>query len=99
MNRRWNSSIWAGFILVLAGLLSYIPLFALFPVTRDFPWANLLLFAAGGVLLYVGLRQAFRRPELYRGKIFGPVLTALSVVGIGLFVYGVFYEVRQLPAS
>ena len=41
MKRSWNPLIWAGFFLVLAGALSYVPFFALFPVTRDFPWANL----------------------------------------------------------
>src|SRR5258705_1694413 len=39
---------------VLAGLLSFVPVFAQFPITRDFPWANLLLFAIGLVLLAMG---------------------------------------------
>src|SRR6266481_6405953 len=91
MDRRWNASIWAGFILVLAGLLSYIPFFVLFPVTRDFPWANLLLFVVGGVLLARGLKHAFGRSEIYRGKIAGPILTALSLIGVSLFVYGAFF--------
>ena len=99
MKRRWNLLLWAGFLLVLAGLLSYIPLFALFPVTRDFPWANLLLFIAGGVLLSAGLIRAFRQPELYRGKILGPILATLSVAGVSLFAFGIFYQARQLPSS
>jgi hypothetical protein len=99
MKRHWNILLWAGFFLVLAGLLTYIPIFALFPITRDFPWANLLLFAAGGVLLFAGLRRAFRQSELYRGRIFGPILAVLSVLGVGMFAYGLFYMGRQLPAS
>jgi len=99
MNRRWNSSIWVGFILVLAGLLSYIPFFVLFPVTRDFPLANLLLFGAGGVLLARGLKRAFGRSEIYRGRIAGPILAALSTIGVGLFGYGIFFQARQLPSS
>jgi hypothetical protein len=99
MKRRWNLLLWAGFLLVLAGLLSYIPLFTLFPVTRDFPWANLLLFIAGGVLLSAGLLRAFRQPELYRGRILGPILATLSVVGVSLFAFGIFYQARQLPPS
>src|SRR2546428_9303428 len=94
MQHRRNYSLWVGFLLVLAGLVSYIPFFALFPITRDFPWANLLLLSAGGVLLWLGLRHAFRQPELYRGKIFGSILAVLSAIGIGLFVYGIFYELR-----
>src|SRR5260370_35147143 len=99
MKRCWNLSLWAGFLLVVAGILSYIPIFALFPITRDFPWANLMLFLVGGVLLGRGLTRAFRQPELYRGKILGSILTALSVAAVGLFVFGVFYEFRQGPAS
>ncbi len=99
MKRCWNLSLWAGFLLVVAGVLSYIPIFALFPITRDFPWANLLLFLAGGVLLGRGLLRAFQQPELYRGKILGSILTALSVAVVSLFVFGVFYEFRQVPAS
>jgi hypothetical protein len=99
MKRHRNLSLWVGFLLVLAGLVSYVPFFSLFPITRDFPWANLLLFAGGAVLLWAGLRRAFRQPELYRGRIFGSVLAVLSVAGIGFFAYGLFYLARQLPSS
>ena len=98
MKRNWNWPLWAGFIAVLAGFLSY-PFFVRFPLTRDFPWVNFLLFAAGGILLAAGLRRAFRQPEIYRGKIFGPVLAALGVCVFGFFAYIVFYELRQLPSS
>ena len=98
MKKRWNWSLWAGFLCVLAGLLSYA-FFARFPTTRDFPWANLLLFCAGGVLLGRGLLRAFRKPELYRGKIFGPVLAGLGFLVFSFFAYGVFYIVRQLPPA
>jgi hypothetical protein len=98
MKRSWNWPLWAGFILVLAGLFSY-SFFVRFPVTRDFPWVNLLLFGAGGVSLALGLTRAFRTPERYRGRIFGPILAALGLVGFGLFAYGIFYEARQLPSS
>jgi hypothetical protein len=98
MKRRWNWSLWAGFLLVLAGFLSY-SFFAQFPITRDFPWANLLLFCAGGVLLCAGLVRAFGKPQLYRGKIFGPILATLGLLVFGLFAFGVFYMARQLPPS
>src|SRR5437762_11592527 len=99
MMRRWNSLLWAGFVLVLIGLASYVPFFSLFPITRDFPWVNLLLFGGGAVLLGAGLRRAFKQPELYRGKILGLLLGALSVAGIGFFCCGLSYVVRQLPSA
>lgn len=98
MKRSWNWSLWVGFFFVLAGFLSYT-FFAQFPVTRDFPWANFLLFASGGIFLLVGLVRAFGKPQSYRGKIAGPILAALSVVVFGFFSYLVFYELRQLPSS
>lgn len=98
MKRSWNWSLWIGFLFVLAGFLSY-PAFAQFPVTRDFPWANFLLFGIGGISLLVGLVRAFGKPQSYRGKIAGSILAGLSVVVFGLFSYLIFYELRQLPSS
>ena len=79
MKRKWNWPIWIGFIVAVGGLFSY-EFFAQFPVTRDFPWANLLFFGIGATLLLVGLFRAFGRPQLYRGTIFGSIFTAISVV-------------------
>jgi hypothetical protein len=93
MKPRWNWPIWVGFILVLVGLFSYT-FFAQFPITRDLPWANLLLFAIGALLLIVGLFRAFGRPQLYRGKIFGSILTAIGLFHFGLFSYEIFYVLR-----
>jgi hypothetical protein len=98
MKRKWNWPIWVGFIITIGGLFSY-EFFAQFPVTRDFPWANLLLFAAGGIFLVLGLVRAFGKPQLYRGKIFGPILAILGVVVFGFFSYLIFYQLRQLPSS
>jgi hypothetical protein len=97
--RSWNWRLWVGFLLVVAGLLTYVPFFALFPVTRDFPWANLTLFAAGLALLAAGLARAYRTPHSHRGKVFGPVLALVSVLGVGFFCLGLFYFARQLPDS
>ena len=99
MKRRRNISLWTGFLLVVVGLVSYVPFFSLFPVTRDFPWANLLLLFAGAILLGKGLMRAFRQPQVYRGRIFGSILALLSVAGIGFFSYGLFYVARQLPSA
>ena len=96
--KSWNWSLWTGFLFVLAGFLSYA-FFAQFPITRDFPWANLLLFALGGILLVLGLFRAFGKPKIYRGKIFGPILGTLGILMFGLFSYVFFYELRQVPPS
>ena|ERR1044072_458175 len=96
--KNWNWLLWIGFLFALAGFLSYT-FFVQFPSTRDFPWANLLLFAVGGILLALGLFRAFGRPQLYRGKIFGPILSMLAILMFALLSYVLFYELGQLPPS
>jgi ABC-type transport system involved in cytochrome c biogenesis permease subunit len=99
VKRSWNWRIWVGFLVVLAGLFSYPLLLIDYPLFRDFPWLNLLLFVAGLVLLGVGLVRAYRKPDRYRGRIIGPIVTLLSLAGIGMFCYGLLVIARQLPAS
>ena len=98
MKRSWNWSVWIGFFFALAGFLSYT-FFAQFPVTRDFPWANLLLFTISGILLVLGLFRAFGKPRVYRGKIFGPILATLGILMFAFFSYVFFYLLRQVPPS
>jgi hypothetical protein len=98
MKRKWNWPIWLGFVVAVGGLFSY-EFFAQFPITRDFPWANLLLFAIGATLLLVGLFRAFGRPQLYRGKVFGSIFLAISVLLFAFFSYATFYLLRQVPLS
>jgi len=98
MKRRWNWPIWLGFIVAVGGLFSY-EFFAQFPITRDFPWANLLLFAIGAALLLVGLFRAFGRPQVYRGKIFGSIFVTISFLLFVFFAYEIFYVLRQVPLS
>ena len=99
MKRRLNLLNWAGFAVILLALVSYIPFFALFPATRDVPWANYLLFLIGGALIAVGVRRAFRDPEHHRGKISGSILAALSALLISFFVVSVTYFSKQIPSA
>ena len=99
--RRFNWPLWIGLLVTLIGFASYITVFMWFPVTRDFPWANLLLFLIAAVLLFIGLRRAFapdrRRPLL--SKIAGSLVTVFSTLVITLFVFGFFVFARWLPPS
>jgi len=98
MKRKWNWPIWVGFVVVVAAVFSY-EFFARFPITRDFPWPNLLLFGIGIALLIAGLFRAFGRPQVYRGKIFGSIFAAIAMLVIAFFSYEIFYALRQVPAS
>jgi hypothetical protein len=98
MKRKWNWPIWVGFVVAVGGLFSY-EFFARYPITRDFPWANLLLFGIGIALLILGLFRAFGRRQLYRGKIFGSILTPIALFLFAFFSYEIFYVLRQVPLS
>jgi hypothetical protein len=100
-SRKFNWPIWVGFLLSLIAFLSYFLVFVQFPVTRDFPWANLLLFGIAAALLLVGVRRAFApdRPRPKLSKIVGSVLTTLSVAIFGFFIFATFIMARHLPAS
>src|SRR5713101_3901077 len=97
--QKFNWQIWAGFFLSLIGLFSYAFVLVTFPVTRDFPWANLLLFGISAVLLLVGVRHAFAPDRRKMSKIGALVVASLSVAIIGLFLFSFFVTSRWLPAS
>ena len=99
MKRRHNILLWAGFVLVLLAVGTYIPIFAVYAATRDVPWVNYSLFAAGGVLLVLGLRRAFGHPEIYRGKVLGSILASLSFLLFVFFCSGILYFSKAIPAS
>jgi hypothetical protein len=99
--RRFNWPLWVGFLLTLATFLSYFAVFIWFPVTRDFPWANLVLFLIAGVLLFKGVRRGFApdRPHPTRSKIVTSIVGLLGVFVIAVFVFTIFIAARWLPAS
>ena len=98
MKRSWNGLIWAGFAVILLAAFSFLFLIR-FPAMRDFPWLNLLLFAAGALLLAAGLRRAFLQPDRYRGKVSGVILSLLSLAIFGLFYYGTFVLTADIPPA
>jgi hypothetical protein len=99
--RRFNWPLWVGFLLTLATFFSYFAVFIWFPVTRDFPWANLVLFLIAGVLLFKGVRRGFApdRPHPTRSKIVTSIVGLLGVFVIAVFVFTIFIAARWLPAS
>jgi hypothetical protein len=99
MKRNWNLRTWMGFVLCLAAMVSYPTIFVRYPITRDFPWATLLLIALGIFLVASGVARAFRRPDAYRGKISGSILSVLTVLLVGFFLVEILYVTKRIPAS
>ena len=97
--RRRNWHIWVGFLFSILGVLSYFLVFARYPVTRDTPWANYLILAAGIGFMISGLRRAYGQSQQYRGKIVGPILAVLSFTAVGFFCFLIFYATKQMPKA
>jgi hypothetical protein len=99
--RRFNWPLWLGFLLTIAAFFTYFAVFVQFPVTRDFPWANLVLFLIAGLLLFLGIRRGFAsdRPHPTRSKIITSIVGLLSLVVFAFFVFVIFVAARWLPAS
>lgn len=99
--KRLNWPLWVGFLLSLVAFFTYVLVFVWFPVTRDFPWANLLIFLGATVLLVIGLRRGFAsdRPHPTRSKIISTIVGFLGFAIFALFVFGFFVFARWLPPS
>lgn len=99
--RRFNWPLWVGLLLTLAGGFSFLLVFVWIPATRDFPWANLLIFLVAVVLLFIGIRRGFasdrRRPTA--SKIITSLVALFSFAFIALFIFSVFVFARWLPPS
>jgi hypothetical protein len=90
MKRKWNWRIWAGALVVIAGAVVYQVYCVQVPALRDRPWLNLPIIAIGLVMIGVGVKRAFRQPELYRGKVFGSVVGGLMVLFALFFCFAMF---------
>ncbi|HXD30313.1 MAG TPA: hypothetical protein VN643_04310 [Pyrinomonadaceae bacterium] len=97
--RKLNWPIWAAFIVSVLSFLLYPFFFVRFPVTRDFPWANLPLFLIALVLLGIGLRRAFSPERRLGSKIIASIVSLTTIGVIAMFVLVVFVAARDLPAS
>src|SRR5436190_3422332 len=96
--RGLNWPLWSGLFLSPIAFLSYPFVFERWPVTRDFPWVNLLLFGLTALLLVTGLRRAFA-PGPRRGlrTAAGLIATTLSIAIFANFALSVFVRGRNLP--
>ena len=97
--RRYNWPLWVGLLLSVSAFFSYFLLFVWFPVTRDVPWATLLLFGIAALCVLGGVRRAWAPAQPRRAKIAAAVLATCSVAFCGGFFYITFIMARRLPAA
>jgi hypothetical protein len=97
MNKKlWNWRLWAGFGISILALAIYV-----FFVrdTRAIFWPSLALFVVAVVLLVSGWQRARRDPQLYSGKIAGPILGTLSLGVLALFGFASYVAPKSFPAA
>ena len=97
--RTGNGYWWAGALFALAGFFSYPLLFSQFPITRDVPWVNFLLFAVALGLFVRGLREAPRDSMTWRTAVTRTVLGVVSLWALWSLCFMVFYKSKQLPPA
>lgn len=92
-----NFALWVGLFVTVLAVLSNVLYFFRVPAAA-LPWLNLTLPAVGLVFLLIGLVRAFGQSQIYRGKIWGSivsVLAALLLAASALF----FVLARKIPSS
>lgn len=97
--KKLNWQIWTGFLLSLVAGLSYPLLFVRWALTREFPWANLVLFAIALVFFFFGLRRAFRPDKGILSKILSSLAAAFGVLLLAGLLFMFFVMGSWLPAS
>ena len=99
MIKKFNWPIWLGFLVSIFAFLSYPLLFVNWEVTRDFPWANIGLFVVAAFLLFVGIHRAFAPDRRRISKILASLVTVLSTLVLGMFIFVAFIASHWLPSS
>jgi len=97
--KRINWQIWTGFVLSLVAAFSYPFVFVTWSTTREFPWANLVLFAIAFVFLFFGLRRAFKPEKRIVSKIFSSLAAAFGVLLLAALLFMIFVMGSWLPPS
>lgn len=98
--RRGNSALWWGLAVTLSGVAAEFLYFLRLPpgMNRLLPWVNLVVPAIGLICLLVGLVRAFGQPAVYRGKIWGSLVTLIALVLLAGNVE-LFRHTRDVPKS
>jgi hypothetical protein len=89
--------LWLGLALLLLAILSNLLYFFKVPAP-PLPWANLTLPLVALLFLLIGLVRAFTQSQIYRGKIWGSIVTVLAVLLVAASTL-FFVGARKLPRS
>lgn len=96
-SKRTNAALWWGLLLAVLGIASN-GLYFLGVPARLVVGTTLALPAVALAVLLIGLRRAFAQSNIYRGKVWGSVVTVLGALLFGAAVF-IFVHARELPRS
>jgi hypothetical protein len=95
---RRNFAPWWGLLFALGAIGSNVAFFSSPPWPGALPWLSLFFAALALIFLVTGLRRAFGRPQIYRGRALTVVLSVVALLAIGLNAFA-FVTSRKLPSS
>ena len=95
--KRTHWAVWLGLLLTVLGLAGNAVSFDTLSSTA-FTWLIMAVPVLGAMFLVLGVVPAFRQPQAYRGKLWGSILAALSLLLCAASVL-LFVFTRQLPSS
>jgi len=96
--RRRNTAPWWGLLFALGAIGCNVAFFVSPPLQGALPWLSVLFGVLALAFLATGLRRAFGRAHVYRGKVLSVVLTVIALFPLGLTAFA-FVKARELPSS
>ena len=97
--RKINWPLWLGLVTSVFALMSYPFIFVNWETTRDFPWANIILFILAVALLFIGVGRAYAPGRRLFSKIIAPVVATVSLLALAMFIFTTLIAGRWLPRS
>jgi hypothetical protein len=96
--RQRNWAPWLGLLFAVAAMLSNAAFFLGLPGPKLIAWLGVVLTIAAIVCAVIGVMRAFRKPQVYGGKVSSPILGVLSLLICGLVAIAAVTS-RALPSS
>jgi hypothetical protein len=94
--RRSNLAPWWGLLFALGAIGCNVVLFLGSTAQAAMPVLSLVFAIVATIFLAIGLKRAFGRPQIYRGKVLTVVLTVVALFPVALTAFA-FVAARKLP--
>jgi hypothetical protein len=96
--RRKNLAPWWALLFAFGAIGCNVVLFVGSSAQSAMPALSLVFAIVAIIFLAIGLKRAFRQPQIYRGKVLNIVLTVVALLPVALTAFA-FVTARKLPSS